>query len=429
MNEMSKSSPLRHASRRLWQFLGALAEQARRDRVDIRASGLAYSSILATVPLVAVLFALFSAFAAFDELKQRVLDLLFEQLLPTRQQEIVGFIDGFIDNTQSLGFVGFMTLMVTAILLLDGIESNFNDIWHVRRRRGFVSKITTYTSVLVFGTVLIGVSVLMSARLKTLLFTGTMLDRPWLTTVGSWLFSPLASFLTFLWMFLIIPTTRVRLRSAAVGALGTTIAWELGKNLFALSVGESVRYSTIYGSLATIPIFLIWTYVTWIIVLVGLEVVYTHQNFAALRRLRASAGKPQYRQRLSLAVRLFAVVAERYDSRKPPIIYEDLADRLVAPLPIVEDLVAVLKAEGLVREVTEDNVVGLVPAASLERISVWEVVRSFVGEPWSSAVDDSPIDHAVHGLMDEFEAAGRSLMAEVSFRAFLDELPAAQIQD
>jgi len=162
------------------RFVVALWDQVTHDKVIVRASGLAYASLHAFVPPLAGLFALFSAFTRFGEVRDRVQELLFSQFLPAHQDEIVAYINQFTANTHRLGFLGFLFLIVTSIMLLDSIESNVNDIWRVASRRGFVNKITSYTSVLVFGTVLIGASLSISARNKAGLFinSGLQLSLP-----------------------------------------------------------------------------------------------------------------------------------------------------------------------------------------------------------------------------------------------------------
>jgi membrane protein len=420
--DLSSAAPHERILVRLAQFVASLWDQFNEDKVVIRASGLAYSSLLATVPLVAVLFALFSAFGAFDDIRQKVHDLIFNQLVPTRQDEIVGWIDRLIDNTQSIGFAGFVVLMITAVLLLDNIESNFNDIWHVRQRRSIVSKLTAYTSVLVFGTILIGVSVALSARLKAMLFTVPGLELSPITKLGGYLFPLAASFLAFLLMFVIIPATRVRWRSAMVGALFTSIAWELGKNLFANSVGQSVRYNTIYGSLAAFPIFLIWIYLTWVLVLIGLEVAYTHQNFAVLIRVRATGERPQLRQRLSLALKAYAMVAHSYHVGRPPPSCDEISDRLVVALPRVEDFMSMLVDAGLIREVVvAGRESGYVPAAPLEKTRLFDVLRFIIGDTDGPSPDDPPLEQAVDALISDFEENGRPALEGMTFRDFLEK--------
>ena len=290
------------------QFVKATWSQFNRDKVIIRASGLAYSSLLAAVPLVAVGFALFSAFGAFDDVKQKVQDILFTHFLPTSQDEIVLYFNQFADGASKMGMIGFLFLVLASILLLDNIESNFNQIWHVTTRRSFVSKITSYTSVLVFGTLLLGTSITISARLKAMLIRDIPFDPGTLERLGTWIFPLIFTFLAFWLMYLVIPFTRVQIKSALMGAAIGSIFWELGKNLFANSVGQSVRYSTIYGSLAVIPIFLIWLYITWIIVLLGLEIAFTHQHFAALVRSEA-AGERDECDRVPTGLQLFMLIA------------------------------------------------------------------------------------------------------------------------
>ena len=215
------------------QFAEVTLAQFQRDKLVIRASGLAYSSLLAAVPLVAVAFAIFSAFGAFDEVKQRVQEFLFTQFLPTSQDEIVVYFNQFADGARSLGVIGSLALILTSILLLDSVESNFNDIWHVTTRRKIISKITSYTSVLVFGTLLLGASLTFSARIKAALFRDVSFDPGMLEQLGSWFFPLALSFFAFLLLYLIVPYTRVQLKSAVLGAVIGSVFWEHGKNLFA----------------------------------------------------------------------------------------------------------------------------------------------------------------------------------------------------
>lgn len=357
------------------QFVLVLYEQIKHDKVVIRASGLAYTTLLAVVPLVAVLFALFSAFASFAALRTRVQEFLFAQLLPTRQDEIVYYINQFTANTNKLGFIGFVVLMVTAILLLDNIETNFNAIWHVTTRRRIINKITAYTSVLVFGTVFLGASLSISARLEALELTGRLLHSG---LVAKWMVPLGLSFLAFLIMYIVIPFTRVRFASALVGAIIAAVCWEWGKGLFAGSVGQSVRYSTIYGSLAVIPIFLVWIYITWIVVLVGLEIAFTHQNFAALTRSRF-APRLRSADRLSLTLAIARTVADRFHHRRPPPTIADLSRLFRLPLEAIEERVKILVDAGYLRP-GGDTSAGLTPATSLQNILVADLLRTALGD-------------------------------------------------
>jgi membrane protein len=403
---------------RLVQFVIGLWNQFNRDRVIIRASGLAYSSLLAAVPLIAVIFAVLSAFGALDEIKLKVQEFLLTNLLPTRQEEIVTLLDQFTSNTAKLGSVGFAFLTLTAIMLLDNVESNFNDIYHVPSRRSFFSKITAYTSVLVLGTVFMGASISISARVNDMLHVGVPLDLSWVSRQLSWLFPLLLAFLAFLVAYTVIPYTRVRFKSAVLGASISAIFFEAAKYLFAGSVGQSVRYSTIYGPLAVIPIFLVWLYITWIVALVGLEVVYTHQHFLTLLRSRMIRGGPDG-DRVGTGLRLFTLVAQRFEEGGDPPTCDQLSRRLLVPVGAVEARVQRLVDVGLVRRVAlGSDTSGVVPSRSPDTIMVSEVIGAF--EP--QIVDPGPgrpLEETVNQLMGDFLEAGHAEVDDMSFRDVL----------
>ena len=396
------------------QFVQATWQQLGRDKVVIRASGLAYSSLLAAVPLVAVAFAMFSAFGAFDDIKERVQDFLFSQFLPTSQNEITGYLNQFADSASKLGLIGFLFLVLAAILLLDNIESNFNSIWHVTSPRRFVAKITSYTSVLVFGTLFIGASITISARIKAAIFRGIPLDPGTLEKIGAWAFPAALTFLAFLLMYFVIPYTRVRLKSALLGAFVGGILWEVGKNLFANSVGVSVRYSTIYGSLAVIPIFLIWLYITWIIVLLGLEISFVHQHFAALVRNRASGDRDEC-DRVPTGLQIFTMIARRFHKGQDPPTADELSRRFLIATGSVDSHLDRMVAAGLARRVAVGSgLEGVVPARSLGQIRVADVIAAFIpmGE---EEMRRRPIELAVEDIVASFRDAGFEAVGDATF--------------
>ena len=403
---------------RFIQFVQATWSQLNRDKVIIRASGLAYSSLLAAVPLVAVGFALFSAFGAFDDVKQKVQDFLFTQFLPTSQDEILQYFNQFAEGASKLGLIGFLFLVLASILLLDNIESNFNQIWHVTTRRKFIAKITSYTSVLVFGTLLLGTSITMSARIKAMLFRDIPFDPGTLEKLGAWFFPLFFTFLAFWLMYLVIPFTRVKIKSALVGAVIGSILWELGKNFFATSVGTSVRYSTIYGSLAVIPIFLIWLYITWIIILLGLEIAFTHQHFAALVRSKA-AGERDECDRVPTGLQLFLLVAKRFHEGKDPPTADELSRCFFVATGSVDNHLERLEAAGLVRRVAiGPSDAGVVPARSLAEVRLAQVIAAFI-PMGDEEIRQRPIELAVDEIVSNFRDAGFETIGETTILELL----------
>ena len=274
----------RRVTGNILRFIVIVVEHMGYDKVAIRASGLAYASLLAIVPLMAVVISVFSAIRAFDNIEQRVRQFLVEQFVAARHAEVDQWIEHFTDGASRLGFLGFILLIVTSILLLSTIETNFNQIWRVERHRTWLSRVTSYTSVLVLGSIFVGASLTLSARLQAVLVTHGPLDPGIVAWLNAWAVPFLLSSLAFLVAYLVVPNASVSFRSALLGAVVAGVLFELGKLVFARTTGASVNLSILYGSLAALPIFLIWLYYTWIIVLIGLVVAYTHQYRGAQSR-------------------------------------------------------------------------------------------------------------------------------------------------
>jgi membrane protein len=214
-------------------------------------------------------------------------------------------------------------------------------------------------------------------------------------------------------MYLVIPFTRVQMKSALLGAAIGSVLWELGKNVFANSVGQSVRYSTIYGSLAVIPIFLIWLYITWIIVLLGLEIAFTHQHFAALVRSEAAGDRDEC-DRVATGLQLFTLVAQRFHEGKDPPTSDELSRRFLVATGSVDSHLDRLEKAGLARRVAiGSGREGVVPARSLGEIQVAEVIAAFI--TISGEIRPRPIEITVEEIVSNFRDAGYDAVGETSF--------------
>jgi len=226
-------------------------------------------------------------------------------------------------------------------------------------------------------------------------------------------------------MYLVIPHTRVRLSSAAVGALVAGLMWEVGKNVFANSVGQSVQYSTIYGSLAVVPIFLIWLYITWVIALIGVEITYTHQHFVTLVRQRM-LGRVRGRDEVLLALGVYTVIGSRFEAGAEPPTLAELSDLLHAPVDSVERQIEDLIAAGLARKAgTESGCDGLVPAAPLDTTSASTVIRASFADTGDDG-DAEPLVSTVRQILGEFQRAGHEAIADVTARDLVQRLEEAR---
>jgi membrane protein len=277
------------------------------DSCQIRSASLAFSSLLALVPLTATVFSISAAFGAFTNVKEQIKTFLIQQLIPTRQEEIFSSLEGFVNNAGALGIVGFLVFAVTSISLLNGINMNCNAVWGSNVRKGFLSIFTTYTSIIVFGTLLIGASVTVTAAAGTIITS--MINSPLLIQFLLWFSSPLMIFMLFMLTILLVPTGPVSPKSAALGALVGTLLWELIKFAFVRGTNFVIRSSVIYGSIATIPIFLVWLYIGWLIFFAAIETAYVHQHREtafSLKKLNA------FSEKAVLMLQLFFLTARSF---------------------------------------------------------------------------------------------------------------------
>lgn len=248
---------LRRMARHAW-------EHFKQDRCLEEAASLAYASLLSLVPLLAVIFGIIAAFPIFSEWSHDMQLYLFNNLLPSAGQQMEHYLTSFLDSVSELTLPGTITLIVTALLLMIRVEVAFNRVWRVGKPRSLTSRIVVYWSVLTLAPILIGAAIAMSVQA---LFGDMQLENalpPALFRLGTFF----VSWTVFTLLFMLVPNRRVRFRDAALGAFLSALLFEVAKFGFVAYISNA-NYTVIYGALATIPIFLFWLYLVWVVVLLG----------------------------------------------------------------------------------------------------------------------------------------------------------------
>ena len=254
-----------YAVRRFYRDSGAQA-----------AGALTYTTLLAMVPMLAIAFAVFSAFPAFQAVQDRMESILFENLVPEVGSVVRSYIAGFTRNATNLTAVGLVALGVSAVLLLATIESTFNTIWRVERERPLLTRLLIFWTVLTLGPVMLGVSFSLTTdvfeQIAKLTDDGVGYGAIDIDTRG-WGFQRLLAGIiqsvAFTALFLVVPARTVHLRDAAIGGVLAGVAFELLKWGFKAYLVTFPTYQTIYGTLAVFPIFLIWLYLSWTVIIIG----------------------------------------------------------------------------------------------------------------------------------------------------------------
>ncbi|SVA73542.1 uncharacterized protein METZ01_LOCUS126396 [marine metagenome] len=265
------------------EYLKYLFVRFKEDRIIFYSGYLSYVTLLSMVPLLAVTFSAFSLFPVFQEWRGELEAFVFKNFVPTLGEAIQGHFVRFIENATKMTPVGLVILILLALLLIYSIDHTLNHIWRVRKNRRLIVSFSIYWVVLTLGPVLIGTSLLTTSYLLSL----TGFEENTLLAVRKLfleLLPYLASFSSFLLLYLVVPNTSVHFWSALSGAMIAAILFELSKSAFALYFTHFPVYQAIYGALAIIPLLFIWVYVSWIVVLVGAQVAASLDGFLMAQR-------------------------------------------------------------------------------------------------------------------------------------------------
>jgi membrane protein len=364
---------------RLGRYLRRLTLEFQRDQCLIRAASLAFATLLALVPLSALMFSLFSALGTFSEVLENLQSFLFRQLVPTSQDVIMAYFQRFVENTRALGVAGLLFFLITAVFLLNTIQSTFDALWGSRARSNSLRRLATYVSVLIVGSFLFSIGLNLAGMFRSLLEGQAVEEIGKTIAVLTGVLPSIFIFLALLLMIQLIPSGRVRFLSALLGAAVGAVLWEAAWRIFFFWITYVIRLSIVYGSLAVIPIFLIWLYVAWTIVLLSLEVAFVHQH-RQLGWLGKRLEQISPAERFLFGLEIYFQIAGRFYRGESPPTISQIAHRFSASLSDISFFVDLFREKELLLLAGKENE-QLVPARSLDKIRLQELFRSLFGNP------------------------------------------------
>jgi len=238
--------------------------------------------------LITVTLTLISAFPVFAKMSQALQRFVVEHLVPAAAGTIAGYAEQFSANAAKLTAVGAVFLVATAIVLLMTIERAFNQIWRVSRQRPLFQRVLVYWALLTIGPVLVGASLSLTSWLVSLSL-GMVSDIPGAAVALLRIVPVVLTSVALALLYLAMPNRRVAFRDALLGGLMAGLAFEAMKRGFAFYITQFPSYKLVYGAFSSVPVFLIWVYLSWLVVLSGAVVV---------------AALPEWRARASYARRL-----------------------------------------------------------------------------------------------------------------------------
>lgn len=376
------------------------------ETVRLRAMALTYISLFALVPALVVAFSVVQAFTGMDAISSRVHDFLIQNLAVGARSSIEPYLDRFIRNAHatSAGVVGGALLVWSAVTLFTNVDHAVNDVWGIRRRRSVTQQAVTYWVGLTLGPILLAASTTLGAYTQTLLantgvralvvLSGTLLNCAFFAT-----------------LYQIVPNTRVKLRAALVGGLAAGIAWDVAKWGYAFVVARIFKYHAIYGSVAAVPIFLFWLFVSWTIVLFGARLAYVVQYARTLMSPAPRADSAVARE--ILAGQAMLLVARAFDRGEDAPDPGDVAARLGSTPEEASEAVSALRLHGIVVSLADG---GLVPARPLEKITLLDVRRAVSGRETGAETPG-----IVPEILRNVQGKAADELDGITFRALCDQ--------
>jgi YihY family inner membrane protein len=364
--------------RSAWEFVLRVGKRFLTDACPGRSAALAFSTLFALVPLSAFVVAVLTAFGAFDPLIEGAQQALIQQLVPAVHEEVFNGVRQFASNTRALGFLGFFIFVGTAILLLRNINTSFNVIWGFRTRRGVWAKVASYTTVIVFGTVLISASIALGPVVQTVI-EASIPGVSGATWIRGFLVPPLLFFVAVFILNIIVPAGKVRPASAALGAGTTVIIWEVAKRIFVFWTTSVMRLNVIYGSLAVLPIFLIWLYLSWFFILIGVETTYVFQHRGEMHEEEATQITGPVSAVVEYCCDAALEIGYRHRIGANPLTAEDLDYRLGSGMS--DRVRTSLSRSGLFLDTDH----GLLPVRAAETITVGDLVEQLISHETDSS--------------------------------------------
>ena len=280
--------------------LHTLRARFREDRLGVTASSLTFTTLISLVPLLTVMLAVFSAFPMFASFQDSLQKYFLQTLVPPDiASQVMKALTQFASKAKGVGSIGLVLLFLAALALMLTIDRTLNGIWRVRTPRPIAQRVLVYLAAATFGPLVLGVSLSLTSYALSAsqgyvgvmpggvsLLLGTL---EFLLLVAAWA-----------GLFHYVPNTHVRWRHAIAGGAFSALGFELAKKLLSWYLQTVPTYTVIYGALAAVPIFLVWIYFAWVIVLLG-AVIAAYTPSLQMRVKRWPEG-PGARLQLALAV-------------------------------------------------------------------------------------------------------------------------------
>lgn len=414
-----EATPLQHRIYACIKIVLLSIRQFTADRIPVRASALTYSTLLSIIPILALLFAIARGLG-FDALMENQ----FRTSVTQQQAElIITWVNSYLEHAQSGIFigVGLIMLLWTVLILTDNIERSFNAIWQVKHPRTVFRKITDYFSMLLLLPLLIvissGLTIFMTTYVKQMdnyLLLGPVLKFlvrmiPYTLTWGM-----------FIGLFVFIPNTKVRLSHAILPGLLAGSAFQAFQYFYINSQIWVSNYNAIYGSFAAIPMFLLWTQISWTICLLGAEMSYISQNLDAFSFDKETENISRRYHDFFCTI-ILAAICKRFEQIQVPYTAEELSREHRIPIRLTKRILYELQDMHLIYEAVSDEKgrdITYIPGVDINRLTVGMLLTKLD----MNGSEDFKIDNALYPDSWKVLVKARKEFTEQNNRILLKDL-------
>ncbi len=369
--------------------------------VELRMTGVAasltYTTLLAIVPFFTVALIVVSAFPVFSEFHERFQTFVFGTLVPDYASGVGEAINTFVSNVGSLTAPGIIFLAVAALLLLNTIEDAFNDIWGVRKSRARIYQLLVYWMILTLGPLLVGIGFTVWHALYDQFGRGD--EWPLLTLIFQYISSFAVTTLCLWIVYRFVPNRYVYARHALIGALVAAFFFEAARSAFSWYVGQVASYQIMYGAFASLPVFLLWVYCLWLIVLGGAVIAASMPFWRGLAWRRSTDARRNFQDAVEILLTLYE--AQRQGKA---LTTNQLRRRIDAADEQIDDLLDRMAERDFVQEGKYDHGESWVLKTRAEMIKLADVMRIFL--------DDQTFEQK-NGIEDELRLLLRPLFIEL----------------
>lgn len=335
----------------LFLFLAFFWRNIREQNALQTAASLAYTTLLSLVPLITVVFSIFGQLSILGDVSGSIQSFIFNNFVPAFGSTVQEYMVQFSDNASKMTITGVVVLIIIALMLIATIDDAFNRIWLVKKRRSPVSRLLVYWAMITMGPLLIGFGIYL---------TSSVLAHPLINDVDQSLqlqarLLRVAPFLTstvaFTLIYMIVPNCFVPKRNALVGGVTAAVLFELAKFAFGIYVKAMPTYQNIYGAIAVVPLFLVWIYVSWVILLVGSHLSFCLSTYGSSIKV----SQPSQEGSLVGAIYLLQYLWQKQEAGTPTKLDEIVLNVPQLPSGQIQHLLGLLHEKQWVHQVEEEG--------------------------------------------------------------------------